>query len=159
MLCGNCGVEMIAGAAFCPSCGKPASMTAAPSGAVAAPALPPNVAGMLCYLAGFVTGILFLALAHYRQDRFVRFHAFQAIFLSVAWIALYLVLGIFLAMLPGALWGVGRMLYPLVSLAGFLLWLLLMRKAYQNERFRLPVIGNLAAERTPEDKPSPRAAA
>ncbi len=62
MRCGNCGVEMIAGAAFCPSCGRPANTAARSAGdkAVASPGLQLKVAGALCYLAGLITGILFL---------------------------------------------------------------------------------------------------
>src|SRR5262245_57706803 len=46
--------------------------------------LKPNVAGMLCYPLSFITGILFLVLAPYNKDRFVRFHAWQSIFFSLA---------------------------------------------------------------------------
>lgn len=148
MRCGNCGVEMIAGAAFCPSCGKPVGMLAAgfstTGTAEASPGLQTNVAGALCYFAGLVTGILFLCLEPYRHDRFIRFHAWQSIFLSVAWFAAYFVLGIFLAIFPGMLWRLTWFLHSAFALSFFLLWLLLMYKAYNNERFRLPVIGDLA---------------
>ena len=42
-----------------------------------------NMAGALCYLFGFITGILFLVLAPYNQNRDIRFHAFQSIFLNI----------------------------------------------------------------------------
>ena len=147
MHCQNCGVELVDGSAFCPSCGKPAlNSTRVPAAKSAAPGLQPNLAGALCYLVGFITGIFFLVVDPYKQDRSVRFHAFQAIFLSVAWFAVYFVLSILLSILPGMLWRVGWMLYSVVGLGFFLLWLFLMYKAYNNEQFKLPVIGDLAAK-------------
>jgi uncharacterized membrane protein len=106
----------------------------------------PNVAGAPCYLMGFLTGILFVAVDPYKRDRFVRFHAFQAIFLSVAWFAVYFVLGIFLTLLPGLLRQLGWMAHSLLGLAFFLLWVFLIYKAYNNEQFKLAVIGDLAAK-------------
>ncbi len=57
------------------------------------------MAGAFSYLFGFITGIVFLALDPYNKDRFVRFHAFQSIFLSVGWIVAWIALGIILAIL------------------------------------------------------------
>ncbi len=141
---------MVAGAAYCPSCGKPAppaTQTGSTQPSLASlEGLQPNVAGLLCYLAGFVTGIFFLVVDPYKRDRFVRFHAFQSIFLSVAWFALHFALGVFLTILPGMLWRMGWMLHSLLGLVFFFLWVLLMYKAYNHEQFKLPVIGDLAAK-------------
>ena len=152
MRCEYCGVEIIAGAAFCPSCGRPAgpSVVAQARGAQssAAPArgLQSNIAGGLCYLVGFISGIFFLAVEPYKSNCFVRFHAFQSIFLSAAWIAVYVALGVFLNILPGMFWRLGSMLHSVVSLGFFCLWVFLMYKAYNHEQFKLPVIGDLAAK-------------
>ena len=152
MRCGNCGLEMIPGAAFCPSCGRPAGQSwvgtesASRTSAVTSSGLQPNVAGSLCYLVGFITGIFFLVVDPYKRDQFVRFHAFQAIFLSAAWFAVYFVLAIFLVIVPGILWRAAWFLHSLLDLGFFLLWLLLMYKAYNKEEFMLPVIGELAAK-------------
>ena len=146
MHCPNCGAELATGAAFCPGCGKPALNSAPASSAQSASGIQPNLAGALCYLAGFITGIVFLVADPYKRDRFVRFHAFQSIFLSVAWFAVYFVLSIFLSILPGLLWRIGWMLHSVVGLGFFLLWVFLMYKAYSNEQFKLPVIGDLAAK-------------
>lgn len=146
MHCNKCGVEMVPGSAFCASCGEPASLVTTESGgsAVAAPGLPVNVAGALCYLGGFVTGIMFLVLETYRHDRFVRFHAFQSIFFNLAWVVLYVGLGILQSLLPWTLSHLLATLSTLVSLALFCVALWLMYRAYNKERFKLPVIGDLA---------------
>src|SRR5262249_16407540 len=108
--------------------------------------LKPNVAGMLCYPLSFITGILFLILTPYNRDRFVRFHAWQSIFFFVA----LMVLSIVFRILP---WPLEDMLLSALSLValGGTGWS--MYKAYQNEEFKLPLIGewaeNLASKNTP----------
>jgi len=146
MQCENCGVEMVVGAAFCASCGKPVSVAAPVPGGTAAVSsgLQPNVAGALCYLAGFITGILFLVLEPYRRDQFVRFHAFQSIFFSLAWIVLRFALGMLLSLMPWTMWQLVASLTSLISLALLGVAIFLMYKAYSKERFKLPVLGDLA---------------
>ena len=147
MHCSNCGAELTEGATYCAKCGtasgKPRVAEASPS---TASGLQSNVAAGLCYLIGFITGIFFLVVDPYKSDRFVRFHAFQAIFLSVVWFALYFVFAIFSAILPSMLWRVMWMMDSVLGLAFFLLWVFLMYKAYNKEEFKLPVIGDLAAK-------------
>jgi uncharacterized membrane protein len=101
-----------------------------------------NVAGALCYLLGFITGILFLVLAPYNKIRIVRFHAFQSIFVSVGLIILQFAIGVLSAMM---FW-ISMLLSTLVSLGGLLLWLFMMWKTYQNEKVVLPVVGPLAEQ-------------
>jgi len=152
MRCEGCGVDLIAGAAFCPSCGRRArspgvaQASGAQSSATPVSGLQSNMAGGLCYLLGFVSGIFFLATEPYKSSRFVRFHAFQSIFLSVAWITAYIAVGILLSILPGVFWRLGWMLHSVVSLGFFCLWVFLMYKAYNHEEFKLPVIGDFAAK-------------
>jgi uncharacterized membrane protein len=95
-----------------------------------------NIAAPLTYLVGFVTGILFLVLE--KDSSYVRFHAMQSTIVSVGFVALQMVLG-FIPI-------IGWMLMPLVALAGLLLWLFLMFKAFQGERFKLPVVGDIAEQ-------------
>jgi uncharacterized membrane protein len=137
--CSNCGAQVEG--QYCPNCGAPIQAPAG-GGQTAAPAagMTDNVAGALCYLLGFITGIIFLVLQPYNARREVRFHAFQSIFLSVAWIVLWIVIGIALP------WGVYFVVSPLLSLAGLALWLYLMWKTYQNQKVVLPVIGEMAAK-------------
>ena len=152
--CPNCGTE--APGAFCPNCGAAVTAGAGapppqpPPGAgaspqyqqasvqpLSAPGMGDNVAGALCYLGAIVTGIIFLILAPYNQSKFVRFHAFQSIFLFVAWIVLWIVVGMLFHALV-------LIIAPLLSLAGFVLWLYMMYSAFNNKSVKLPIIGDLA---------------
>ncbi|MBS1789762.1 MAG: zinc-ribbon domain-containing protein [Acidobacteria bacterium] len=103
--------------------------------------LKPNVAGMLCYPLLLVTGILFLVLTPYNKNRFVRFHAYQAIFFSIALFILSIAIGIIGIPLP---WRIERALSNLHTL----LWLAgtgwSMFQAYKGQMFKLPFIGDLA---------------
>lgn len=91
--------------------------------------LPKNTAAALSYLLGWLTGIVFLLI---EKEPFVRFHAMQSI----------ITFGILtlLALIPV----VGWVLSPFVMIVGFVLWLVLIFKAYQGEEFALPVIGQFA---------------
>jgi uncharacterized membrane protein len=109
-----------------------------------------NVVGALTYLAGFVTGIVFLVLDPYKSNSFVRFHAFQSIFFNVAWIAFWIVWMILSAVLTPLTGGIfGLIALPLMlifTLAGLGLWIFLMYQAYQQKLFRLPIVGKFASE-------------
>jgi uncharacterized membrane protein len=100
----------------------------------------------LCYIAGLISGILFLVLEPYNKDRFVRFHAFQAIFLHVTWIGLWIVTSILDAMLPWGLSFFATLLRLGLWLGGLALWIYSMVKAYNNEKFKVPVIGDIAEQ-------------
>ncbi len=138
--CKACGQE-IGTATFCPKCGANQSAAAVP---VAAPVASPteglqeNVAGLLCYVLGWVTGIIFLLID---KRPFVRFHAAQSIVvfggLTIIRIALMFMNGIF-----GGVIGFG--LFTLIAILGFVLWVLLMIKAYQHQMFRLPIAADIA---------------
>jgi uncharacterized membrane protein len=160
--CGNCGSEVTGG--FCAKCGTPVAAGGAPGpapgggpqfvpgptgGAPSAAGLQENVAGALCYAVGLVTGILFLVLAPYNQNPRIRFHAFQSIFFNVAWIILHYGFGIVIGAMGyhmlGVLFGLlTTLVFLVIGLGGFLLWLLLMFKAYNNTPLVLPIIGPLA---------------
>ena len=93
-----------------------------------------NVAGLLCYLGMWVTGIIFLILEP--KNRFVRFHALQSI---VVFGGLTIV-GFIFGFVPYFGWMVG----VVVPVLGLILWIVLMVKAYQDERYKLPVAGDIA---------------
>jgi uncharacterized membrane protein len=103
----------------------------------------------LAYLLGFITGILLLKIESCKYDPFVRFHAFQSIFLSVAYGLGFWGWSTVIRMLVEARMGfIASILARLdifVHLAGILLVLFLMYKALRFERFSVPVIGQMAA--------------
>jgi len=165
--CANCGAEVQG--RFCAKCGAPAPAAGASAGAAPPPPPPPaaspfpaaagpapaaqaagleeNLACALCYVLTLLTGILFLVLAPYNQNRLIRFHAFQSIFFFIAWVAIYIVLSI-VSLAFIAIPFIGAMLSIVLHLGAFLgffiLWLMLMYKAYNRERWVLPFIGPLA---------------
>lgn len=104
-----------------------------------------KVAGLLCYVLGWVTGLIF-----YFIDKrpYVRFHAAQSIVVFAGLQIISIILGTFfgVSLLAGGLAGfsMGYALYGIVNLVGLCLWILLMVKAYQGERFRVPVAADIA---------------
>lgn len=93
-----------------------------------------NLAALLSYLLGFITGIIFYVIE--KDSKFVRFHAMQSI---ITFLALF-VLSMILVFIPV----IGWMLMPIVNIAVLILWIILMVKAYQGENFKLPIIGDIA---------------
>ncbi len=144
--CGKCGSPIAEGTSFCSRCGAPASPQT-PGGAGTATQMTPNLAAALSYVLGFVSGIIFLVLEPYKNDGYVRFHAYQSIFFSLALLAFGIVWNIVLGILMiGFLWTLASLVLSLVYLAVFFYWLFLMYKAYGNERYMIPYIGELAAK-------------
>src|SRR3984957_2156204 len=175
--CQTCGSSLPDGSATCTACGAtqgvagssaapgpipgsaPGPMPGAMPGAmpgsmpqpmpVAGAGLTPNVAGALAYLVGAITGILFLVIDPFKNDRFVRFHAFQSIFFNLAWIAFWIVwmiVGIMLGAISHGLFFIIQLpINLLVTVGGFCIWIYLMYQAYQGKTFQLPIIGALAA--------------
>jgi uncharacterized membrane protein len=106
-----------------------------------------NVAAALCYLLGVLTGILFLVLEPYNRNPVIRFHAFQSIFVWIAAIVIGMAVSVLaypIAALPFIGWLIDIMLWMVFSLGVVGLWLFLMYKAYNKERFVVPVVGPLA---------------
>lgn len=139
--CAQCG-SAVEGK-FCPQCGASVGESGGTGSGTAPQAagtgLSDNVAGALCYVLGLITGILFLVLAPYNQNKTVRFHAFQSIILNCAWIVLWIALS---AILP---FFVQAVLLPLLSLAVVILWIYLIWKTYEGKtKVVLPVIGEFA---------------
>jgi uncharacterized membrane protein len=98
-----------------------------------------NVAAALSYLVGFVTGIIFLLVE--KENKFVRFHAMQSTLVFIGIVAIDILLQI--VPILGAL----VVVFVVIPVSAFL-WLLLMFKAYQGEDFKLPLVGQMAADRT-----------
>jgi len=156
--CASCGTQVEG--QFCPKCGAPApgaTYTQPLSPVTTQPTISINGASALCYVFGFITGIVFLVLAPYNQDRRVRFHAFQSIFLNVAVIVFHVAVTILSLMFQTVSFSLGMMissLHLLVSLVFFLVWLYVMWKAYQGEKVMLPGIGPIAERQAGQDFPT-----
>jgi len=138
--CNMCGAQIADGTTRCSVCaGKvatvPASTTASAGG------LTDNVAGMLAYIT-IIPAIIFLVMEPYNRNRFIRFHAWQCLFFAGALFVLHAALSIFTFVPVLALITVP--LHVLVSLGGFILWIILLIKANQGQMYKLPVIGDLA---------------
>lgn len=148
--CAHCGSQVADNAAFCAACGNQMSPAtpatgapipvAAPPAAIAGTGLADNIAAMLAYVT-IVPAIVFLAVEPYNKKPLVRFHSFQSIFLCVAWMVLWMVTVFVLAPI---MWFFAHLLLSLLGLGFFVLWIVLLLKAYQGQMFKLPVIGDFA---------------
>ncbi len=89
-----------------------------------------NVAGFLCYLFGFITGIVFLVVE--KESRFVKFHAMQS---TITFLGLFVIILLF-----GGIPVIGALIFIFT----LILWLVLMIKALQGKRYLLPIVGKMA---------------
>ena len=139
--CSGCGAQMADGAVTCAACGK-TQATSVGGGAAAAPApsatqssgLNDNIAGLLAYL--FIPAIIFLVVEPFNKNKFVRFHAFQGLFLGLVSIVGHTVL----TLIPV----IGWIILPFFSLGIFVVAVIAAIKALQNGKWMIPVIGELA---------------
>lgn len=110
--------------------------------------LAPNVASLLCYICSPITGIIFLLIEKENND--VKFHAWQSLVFGVAYIVVVILLEILaaiLGMIASVLGIIIGFFIPIVMLAAFIVWIVCLVKAYQGERWRIPVIGDFAAKK------------
>ena len=147
MVCPKCGAESLESedVKFCGGCG-----TSLGGGEETSTGLEQNLAGLLCYVLAWLTGLIFILLE--KENDFVRFHAMQSIVafgvLTVAGIAL-----VVLGYIPyiGILFDI---LGWLLLVLGLAIWILLMFKASQGERYRLPWAGDFAQTNMPNPRRS-----
>ena len=99
--------------------------------------LDPRLAGLLSYLLGFLSGLIFLVIE--RKNSFVRFHAMQSTVTFIGLLVARIVAGFIPILGPILVW--------VVNLLSLVVWILLMVKAFQGETYKLPVIGDMAEER------------
>ncbi|MBL7081210.1 MAG: DUF4870 domain-containing protein [Candidatus Omnitrophica bacterium] len=92
-----------------------------------------NLAGLLCYALGWISGIVFLIVE--KDNKFVRFHALQSVITFVALTVIVMMIGFIPVM--------GWIITPLITILGIILWLILMLKAYQGEMYKLPIVGEI----------------
>ena len=110
--------------------------------------LAPNIAAVLGYFI-WIIAVVWLLIEPYKNDRFIRFHAFQALGFMIAIIPVWivaLIISIVLAFIPYVGPIVALVLWPVIGLGILGIWLFLMYKAYNNETWQLPVIGPFAAK-------------
>jgi uncharacterized membrane protein len=151
--CKACGTD-VGGAAFCPKCGasQGAAAPVAAAGATTSSDSPTagmeeNVAGLLCYLFGWISGLIFLLID---KRPFVKFHGAQAIALNIAffvvWIGFWMVtmiLGLITALMHFPIGFLMVFLFPVIVIGFIAIAIFCMYKAYQHEKFKLPIIGNM----------------
>lgn len=123
---------------------------AAPAASGAAPAtagIEENVAGALCYIFWWISGLIFLLID---KRPFVKFHAAQDIafniVMAIAGIGFWIIAAIITALTAMIHIPFGFLtffLWPVIGIAFFATWIFLMYKAYNHEKFKLPIIGNM----------------
>ncbi len=147
--CTNCGASVNPNAAFCVNCGAAQPRTASTSGDFLQ-GMSDRTACILCYIPvfGVIPAIVFLASQKFRTNVRVRFNAFQALYLFVAWLIISSAFPILLLGTPG--WDVAHLFVGALKLAIFICWIYLLIKAAQEQQVRLPIIGDLAARSTTE---------
>ena len=139
--CASCGAELGGSTAFCPKCGKPVAGGAGGTEAAAGTGLQENIAGLLCYVLGWITGIVFVLID---KRPFVRFHAMQSMiaFGALSVVQWLLVWSGWFGGLAG--WALMGLVSALLGLLTLVCWIVCMVKAFQGQRFKLPVVGELA---------------
>ncbi len=132
MFCPKCGAENPEGAKFCSKCGAELGVSAKPS--ETSVGLSANVAGLLCYVLGWISGIVFLVIE--KKSKFVKFHAWQSIMTFGVLTVASLVLG----WIPI----IGLVFDWIIGILGLVLWIVLMIQAGTGKMWKLPWVGNWA---------------
>jgi len=147
--CSQCGNQVGATEAYCRQCAarQPVEPATSPSGADPLAGIPPRTASILCYLPGigWIASIIVLASEKFRRNRNVRFHAFQGLYLFVAWLMEDWVLRPIFRMTP-ELHFHGVIQALLLGMSIFM-----MVKAAHEEAYALPLFGELAQRSVAED--------
>jgi len=148
--CCQCGQSVRNQDVFCANCGarQPESKLATDY----MYAVSPRTASLLCYIPiiGWVVSIVVLASTRFRKDAKVRFHAFQGLYLFVAWLIVDWVLGPLFSF-PGE-WGPQRIVPVLLKVAVFGAWVFMIIKTAQDEMYKLPILGELAEKSVSEQR-------
>jgi uncharacterized membrane protein len=145
--CSQCGNAVEATDVFCARCGsrQPAASSRRPN---SLSGMNSRTAAILCYvpIVGWIAAIIVLASEKFRHDRPVRFHAFQGLYLFVAWLLVHEVIRPMFEPLPGPNY-IGKLL----QIGVLCVWIFMLIKAGNDEPYSLPVIGELA-ERSVSEK-------
>lgn len=155
MFCPKCGSQNVDNAQFCLKCGAQINQGAAPNtgtspnmgpgpAPVSQTGMQKNVSALLCYVAGWVTGLIFYFI---EKDKFVQFHAVQSIITFGALTIIEIIIRVIPVYTFSGIAVIG-VIMTIIGIITFVLWILLMVKAYQNQRFKLPLIGDMAEKIT-----------
>ena len=153
--CCRCGTSVNDRDVYCASCGvrQPSAPNAA---ADDLNGISPRTAILLCYIpfVGWIAAIVVLATGRFRHDHTVRFHAFQGLYLFVAWLLVSIVVAPFFAVSIIT----GGPHFPFVALSGllklviFCTWIFMMVKVSHDDNFKLPILGELAEKSVSEQR-------
>jgi uncharacterized membrane protein len=150
--CSVCGAQIADGTTACAACAsRAATASPVPQATASTGGMTDNVAGMLAYIT-IIPAIIFLVMEPYNKSRFVRFHAWQNIFLHVAAIVIWIILMI-LTVAASIIPIIGHLIVMLLGVVvwvGFVVvWIILVLKANQGQMFKFPVIGDLSRKSKP----------
>ncbi|MBM3759144.1 MAG: zinc-ribbon domain-containing protein [Acidobacteria bacterium] len=153
--CSNCGSEVQPNDQFCGKCGAPQlPSTTPPKPATGAndpfSSIDSNIVAVLCYVPflGSIASIYVLSAERFRKDNIVRFHAFQGLYLFVAWLIYDWVVEGIIDSFVNRTWVFTRAIRMGLTVT----WIFLMYKTSQREVFRVPVIGDLADQSVAEQR-------
>ncbi|MFZ5595384.1 MAG: zinc-ribbon domain-containing protein [Bacillota bacterium] len=142
MYCANCGTDNPDGSMFCNKCGKNFETWEEPmDGVKTQTGLQKNVAALLSYLLGWISGLVFFFI---EKDPYIRFHAMQSIIVFGGLNIVTIILSNLMLIRTWVLFFMLSLLNALIIAASIFFWILLMIKAYQGIRFKLPLVGDLA---------------
>ena len=158
--CVQCGTKVSDADRFCAKCGapQPVASKSGSAGPQHAPDPFSNIsarnASLLCYIPwfGWIAAIVVLASERFRQDAKVRFHAFQGLYIFVAWLTVEWVLSPILAISRTPGMHFHRLPADLLQLAVLAAWIVMLIKVAQNESFKLPILGDLAERSVSEQR-------
>jgi len=159
--CCQCGTQVAAADRYCGSCGAAQPVQAAPPRQTSVP--PPisspgfwnaRRAALFCYIPwfGWIAAVIVLACDRFQRDYEVRFHAFQGLYLFVAWLLVDWIVSPALRRTGYGVWQPmphGGGILHLLILAG---WIVMLIKVQRGEHYRLPILGDLAERSVAEQR-------
>ena len=145
--CSQCGNQVGSGDVYCAKCGARQPVESRPPDDPLA-GVTPRTASILCYIpvVGWIASIIVLAADRFRQNRQVRFHAFQGLYLFVAWLIVNQVLRPVITSLPDGGFRMDKILEAVLMFT----WIFMLVKASHDETYSLPIIGDLAQKSATE---------
>ena len=155
--CVQCGNKVSDADRFCAKCGAAQQASGAPRASAAADPIS-NIssrnASLLCYIpyVGWIAAIVVLASERFRRDAHVRFHAFQGLYLFVAWLIVDWVLSPVLSIGGGFGFPFHHFGASILQLLIFVAWIVMMIKVSHDEHYRLPILGDLAERSVSEQR-------